>query len=179
MTSNEQTDGAAVTIILARVEVAYEPIGVARVDLGERPKLREVPVAKALCWANKGTAEDLAKATKWATAEGYSVHTFPTTERRPLELAKAAALAGGFEVVKLSAPGRATDGKFFIGRLFREVPAHGLTVYELLDGRILDTREIADGALRPYAPVPLYVGPAVAKAMLTRHRKTQAAAVAA
>jgi hypothetical protein len=69
----------------------------ARVDAGERHR-RVLPTreARALVWRN-GVPEakisaELAKARVFAATEGYSVHVFPMSERKPLEAAKQAAL---------------------------------------------------------------------------------------
>lgn len=47
-------------------------------------------VVKALVWLNEGTAADVAKAERYAAQEGYTVLTFPLSERNPLEAARAA-----------------------------------------------------------------------------------------
>lgn len=75
-------------IVLARADIAYRPVGTWRHDLGERPKMEEVPDPKSLIWLNEGTATDLKKAKAYARQEGYSVFTYPTTERDPLGRAK-------------------------------------------------------------------------------------------
>jgi hypothetical protein len=63
-------------------------------DLGERPTMRPVRLAKACMWLNRGTAADVEKARVYAAPQGYSVLTFPASVRDPLGAARAAVLRG-------------------------------------------------------------------------------------
>lgn len=85
-------------IVLATVETVQVPVGTWRHDLGERPKMRAELVAKAAMWLRKGSAEDELKAQAHARRSSdeerrMSVHTFPLSEKEPLEKAKREALA--------------------------------------------------------------------------------------
>lgn len=75
------------TIVLARIDTAYEIAEYGRIDLGERHKIREIPKPVALVWINKGTDADKAKAERFAAAEGYKVFCY-SNERNPIEKAK-------------------------------------------------------------------------------------------
>lgn len=57
-------------------------------DLGERPGMVEQVKPNALVWINKGTAEHLASAQKYAAVEGYQVITYDSTEKDPLNRAR-------------------------------------------------------------------------------------------
>ena len=76
-------------------ELAQAP-GSWRWDLGQLPKMRNVVIAKALVWTNKGDADDLAKAEAFARRpdsagghDGSRVFVYPTSERDPIGRAKA------------------------------------------------------------------------------------------
>jgi hypothetical protein len=80
-----------VTIVAAWVVTDFEVVSQGRRDLGERPKLREVKVPKAVMWANKGTSEDVEKAKAWARKETdheVAVLVYPTSEPDPMGRAK-------------------------------------------------------------------------------------------
>jgi len=70
------------------VEVDVKATQLRRLDLGERPVLRQVKMAKAAMWRNKGDDADLKKAHEYAAGEGYRVFVYPTTERDPLGRAR-------------------------------------------------------------------------------------------
>lgn len=78
-------------IVLAWVVEDFEVVGERRTDLGERPKLRQVDVAKTVMWLNRGSDEDVKKAKAYAAKElNYEivVLTYPTAEKDPLGRAK-------------------------------------------------------------------------------------------
>lgn len=79
------------TIVLARVEQTklVETGRSVRRDGNYFPELALTGEAKACVWLNRGNDEDLAKARQFAATEGYTVFTFPTSERDPLTKAKA------------------------------------------------------------------------------------------
>ena len=88
---------AVKTIVLAKVEdewIVDQGAPPARVDLGERHKMRRVPRAVACVWLNRGEDSDVDSARMFARKNGYLVFTYPTDEKDPLGRAKAAALAG-------------------------------------------------------------------------------------
>lgn len=74
----------------------------ARVDLGERPKFRDVQVGKAVMWAHAGKEADVEKAQQWAqkeredaardpryaTGHSHRVFVYPSTEKDPLGRAR-------------------------------------------------------------------------------------------
>ena len=64
-----------------------------RSDLGERPLMRSVKVARTALWLNRATPKDVEKARVYAAAEGYHVFTFPPSERDPRGAAARAVLA--------------------------------------------------------------------------------------
>lgn len=78
-------------IVLAWVIEDFEVVRQRRTDLGERPELKKIDVAKAAMWLNSGTEDDLEKAKKYAAKQtDYQivVMTYPTKERDPLGHAK-------------------------------------------------------------------------------------------
>jgi hypothetical protein len=75
-------------IVLARLVDDTELVRERRTDLGERPVMRDIKTAQALMWLNRGTAEDIEKAKRYAPTEGYTVLVYETTERDPLGRAK-------------------------------------------------------------------------------------------
>ena len=76
------------TIVLARKEISQEVVGTWAADLGQRPKFRDVAVAKAMIWLNKGDQSDMPKALAYARNEGYSVFSYPASDADPLDRAK-------------------------------------------------------------------------------------------
>lgn len=66
-----------------------------RVDMGERPKLEPIVVARACTWILDGDAADIEKAKACAAdiADSARVYTFRLGTPNPLELAKAAVMA--------------------------------------------------------------------------------------
>ena len=84
------------TIVVAwREETALVPTGrMTRFDgVNYRPEYRTDWEGKAAMWLRKGTEADIQKAKAHAAKEGWTVYTFPTSERQPLEKAKQAILA--------------------------------------------------------------------------------------
>lgn len=78
-----------IQIVLAKLVEDVEVVKPGQPDIGIRPTLRQIHRPVAMVWLESGSAEDVAKAQKYASAEGYEVLTYPTTERDPLERAKA------------------------------------------------------------------------------------------
>lgn len=72
--------------MLARVERDVEVGG--RTDLGETPKIKEIPRPVAVVWALRGSEEDHAHALLYAKREGYEVFCYPEGESDPLGRAK-------------------------------------------------------------------------------------------
>jgi hypothetical protein len=64
-------------IVIAWTEQASEFVAHRRTDLGERPIMREVTIAKACTWLLDGDATDLARAQAYAATNGGSVYTYP------------------------------------------------------------------------------------------------------
>lgn len=62
-----------------------------RVDLGERPALREVLEPRAAVWLNDGGPEDLERARAWAAEQEHPtrVDSWPPDHRDPLGAARA------------------------------------------------------------------------------------------
>ncbi len=56
-------------------------------------KLVFFQIPKALVWLNEGDADDLEKAKAHADKEGFSVFTYPTSEKDPIGKAKLAVQA--------------------------------------------------------------------------------------
>lgn len=79
-----EAEEAKIQIVLARLVEDVEVANPGQPDLGIRPTLRQIHRAEALVWLRSGTAADVAKAEKYAATEGYTVLTYPTTERDPL-----------------------------------------------------------------------------------------------
>jgi hypothetical protein len=78
-------------IVYARAEkTALEPTGrtITR-DRNQVPEFRAAWEGRAGMWLNKGTDADVEKAQKALKAEGYTIHTYPQTERDPLGKARA------------------------------------------------------------------------------------------
>jgi hypothetical protein len=75
-------------IVLAKLVEDSRIIGEARVDLGERHKRESYLKPVAVMWKREGDSEDVARAHEYATADGYTVYVYPTTERDPLGQAK-------------------------------------------------------------------------------------------
>ncbi len=81
-------------IVLAKLEETVEAIEgqwtTSRGD-GINPvaKLRTKPVAKACVWLKHATHKDMAKASALAKQEGWTIYTFASDDRDPLERAKA------------------------------------------------------------------------------------------
>jgi len=79
------------TIVLARLENTgtrktgklIRPDGV-----NWREELEVIPEPKALVWLNQGNEMDLNRARDHANHEGYSVFTFPMTEKDPIGMGK-------------------------------------------------------------------------------------------
>lgn len=87
-----------VQIVLALTEVDMAPIaGTFTTSRGDGinavPKMQTIRIAKACMWKRRGGEADIAKATAYAAQGGFAVYTFPTSERKPLEAAKARILA--------------------------------------------------------------------------------------
>lgn len=81
-------------IVIAFVTVDMEPAQKTwRHDLGERPKMKEVLVAKAAMWLREGDEDDMRKALRHAEQNDGTVHVFPLSESDPLEKARKEALA--------------------------------------------------------------------------------------
>ena len=79
------------TIVLARIEMTgvRETGRLVRFDgYNYRPETESTPEPNAMIWLNEGTESDEAKASAFAQREGYTVFTFSTCEREPLESAK-------------------------------------------------------------------------------------------
>lgn len=53
-----------------------------------RPDWRLDWEARSAIWLNKGTRADAAKAAEYAAKDGWTVYTYPTTERDPLAKAR-------------------------------------------------------------------------------------------
>lgn len=62
-------------------------------DLGRRPKMKTIRVARAAMWTAKGDDASKQSAQTYAKREGGMVFCYPATERDPLGRAKADALA--------------------------------------------------------------------------------------
>jgi hypothetical protein len=87
-----------VQIVIALVEQTTVPVQgkwtTSRGDgINSVAALQTVAIAQACMWKRRGTEADIAKATEYAASGGFVVFTYPTSERKPLEAAKAAALA--------------------------------------------------------------------------------------
>lgn len=83
---------AEMTIVLARVYHDTVVDGPYRADLGETPRLKQIPAASAMVWLSHGTDVDAAKARSFADGDGWQVFVYPTTEQNPLGRAKADAM---------------------------------------------------------------------------------------
>ena len=89
-----------IQIVLALTEQTLEAIpGTWTTSRGDGvnavAKTQAVTIAKACMWMRRATVNDLPKAEAYAAQSGFSVFTFPTSERHPLEAAKALVLKGG------------------------------------------------------------------------------------
>jgi hypothetical protein len=80
-------------IVICQTEESFEALPGARVDLGERPRLRRVVTAKAAMWLAHGTSDDVAKANAYADREGWKVFVFGQSELDPLGRARKKILA--------------------------------------------------------------------------------------
>lgn len=87
---------AKFTIVVAWTEVDSEFVRENARDLGERPTMREITVAKAATWLLNADEAELAKAkaSAFILANGWSIFCYPTAERDPLGRARAAILKG-------------------------------------------------------------------------------------
>lgn len=83
-------------ITVAWTEAVNVPVDphLCRVDLGERPKLREALEPRACVWLLDGAEEDLDRARRWALEQGraISVETWPTDTANVLDRARAKVL---------------------------------------------------------------------------------------
>ena len=75
-------------IVLAWLRPDVEVVRARRTDLGERPFTREVMRPEALVWLRHGTEADIPKARGYAATQGYTVFTFPPSEKDPLGAAR-------------------------------------------------------------------------------------------
>jgi hypothetical protein len=78
-------------IVLAWVSPDLEIVSPGRIDLGERPVLKQVLVPRAAMWLKRGTDEDLEKAKAYAKAqkgEYVFVFTYLASEKDPIGRAK-------------------------------------------------------------------------------------------
>jgi len=82
-------------IVLAKLVDDVEVISAGARDLGEAPTLAAIKRAVAVVWKLSGTETDLEKARKFAAIEGYTVLVYKTSERNPLERARAEISAAG------------------------------------------------------------------------------------
>jgi hypothetical protein len=80
-------------IVLACVETVTVVTDSAGVDLGRRPKTKDVLKPVALMWLIQGTQADVAEAQAFADRAGYAVFTYDDGEPDPLERARGDALA--------------------------------------------------------------------------------------
>jgi hypothetical protein len=78
------------TIVLAKVEMTglRETGKFVRRDMNWFKEFEAAPEAKALVWLLKGNESDEIKANTYAATEGYSVLTFPISEKDPIGKAK-------------------------------------------------------------------------------------------
>jgi hypothetical protein len=78
-----------IIVIAYATETKLEPTGnyVMR-DRNYFPEFESRWEGKAAVWLNRGTDEDVRKATAYARREGYSVFTFPLSEPDPLRRAR-------------------------------------------------------------------------------------------
>lgn len=83
---------SSLTIVVARLVDDVTLVKRGQTDIGRPHQFAPTKRAEAAVWVNRGTADDLAKASAYAATEGYRVLTFPCEERRPLEAARAALL---------------------------------------------------------------------------------------
>lgn len=85
-------------IMIAWTEDGAEFVSERRTDLGERPVMRPVKIAKCAAWRYQGTVEDIAKAKAYlanpASVEGAVVYVYPSSVADPREQARADVLAG-------------------------------------------------------------------------------------
>jgi hypothetical protein len=102
--SHARKTSKKVTVVVAwisdDVEVADPQL--TRIDLGERHKLRDVQVGKAVMWSRAGKEVDVEKAQQWArkeredaahdpryaTGHSHRVFVYPSTEKDPLGRAR-------------------------------------------------------------------------------------------
>jgi hypothetical protein len=83
-------------IVVTWIDIKQEVVpGEYRTDLGERPKLREVPAARAAMFDSEGTIEVFEEGRAYALKEGPNgdAWALPLTEKDPLGTAKRLALA--------------------------------------------------------------------------------------
>jgi hypothetical protein len=95
-TTQNETAGDKVTIIIAWAEEEMRLVRERRTDLGERPVMALVRVAKTALWLNEGTKEDVAKARAYAAGEtdkAIRVYTYRTDHKDPRGAAAKAILA--------------------------------------------------------------------------------------
>ena len=79
---------AQLTIVLARVEQDHVVVKQGRIDLGERHTFASVDRPVAMVWLNAGDQMDVERAQAYASQNGYTVFTYPTTEPEPLQRAR-------------------------------------------------------------------------------------------
>jgi hypothetical protein len=69
----------------------------ARIDLGERPRMENVPIPRSCIWVNVGDTSDVEKARQFCDQQSkdapdapgrHQVLTYPLTEEEPLEAAR-------------------------------------------------------------------------------------------
>lgn len=82
------------TIVLAKVEMSglRETGKFVQRDVNWHPEFEAAPEAKAMVWLLKGNASDEVKANSFAETEGYSILTFPISEKDPIGKAKSIAM---------------------------------------------------------------------------------------
>jgi len=97
-TGRKHSPGKRQWIVLAKADTEHVLAKEGRIDLGERHKFKEVPVGLALVWRGPTSREsedpsELARAEKFAQAEGYRVFVYPKEERDPLVRARREVIA--------------------------------------------------------------------------------------
>ncbi len=87
-------------IVLAWTDDSMEVVRERRTDLGERPDMRPVKVAKTVMWLNEGTPTDVKKAKAHAATADLGdggpvrVYTYPLSEMDPRSRAAKSVLLG-------------------------------------------------------------------------------------